>query len=139
MFELDPRLAQSCLVMGRFPLSLLLLNRDANYPWFLLVPRREAATEIYQLETADQRQLLAESAHLSQILMREFTGDKLNVAALGNQVPQLHVHHVVRYRDDVAWPDPVWGAAPFRPYGPGEAEGRSRQVVRHLKLDFAPD
>ncbi len=139
MFELDPRLAQSSLTIGRFPLSLLLLSRDANFPWFLLVPRRAAVTEIYQLETADQRQLLAESAHLSRVLMREFAGDKLNVAALGNQVPQLHVHHVVRYRDDPAWPDPIWGAVPSRPYGPGGAERCVRQVVRHLELDFAPD
>jgi diadenosine tetraphosphate (Ap4A) HIT family hydrolase len=94
------------------------LMRDANYPWFIMVPDREGITEIYQLSEADQLQLLRESSQLSATLVERFHADKLNIAALGNVVPQLHVHHVVRYRDDPAWPAPVWGHAPARPYTP---------------------
>ena len=112
MFRLDPNLERDCLKLGEFPLSLLLLHRDANYPWCILVPQREAITELYQLAERDMSQFTAESRLLSRVMMELFGGDKLNVAALGNQVPQLHVHHIVRFRDDGAWPGPVWGALP---------------------------
>lgn len=118
MTDIHPRLAADCLVLGRFPLSYLLLMQDANYPWFILVPDRENIQEIYQLSEDDQRQLLRESSRLGEALMRGFQGDKLNVAALGNMVPQLHVHHIVRHRTDPAWPAPVWGRVPARPYEP---------------------
>ena len=116
MAGLDPRLQKECLVVGRFPLSHLLLMRDANYPWFILVPDREAVNEIHHLSEADRQQLLHESCSLSEALETAFHPDKLNVAAIGNLVPQLHVHHVVRYRSDVAWPAPVWGRVPPQPY-----------------------
>ena len=116
MAEIHPQLRKDCLLIGRFALSHLLLMRDANYPWFILVPDREGITEIYQLGEADQRQLLWESSHLAQTLAERFSPDKLNIAALGNVVPQLHVHHVVRRCDDAAWPAPVWGTAPARAY-----------------------
>ena len=90
--------------------------QDANYPWFILVPDRENVSEIYQLTAVDQQLLTRESAFLARVLSQKFHADKLNIAALGNIVPQLHIHHVVRYRYDVAWPAPVWGAAPVRPY-----------------------
>src|SRR5262245_27562488 len=96
-FELHPRLAADTIVLGDFPLCRLLLMNDAQYPWFILVPRRAGAREIYQLDERDQQQLLKESAQLSRAVMDAFRGEKLNVAALGNLVPQLHVHHVVRY------------------------------------------
>ena len=89
---------------------------DSNYPWFILVPDRDNIREIYQLEAADRRQLLDESCLLSGFLMDRYKGDKLNVAALGNQVPQLHLHHLVRYQGDPAWPAPVWGKCPAIPY-----------------------
>ncbi len=113
---LHARLQQDCLVVGRFPLCYLLLMRDANYPWFILVPDRDGVTEIFQLAEADQLQLARESARLAEVLAGQFRADKLNIAAIGNLVPQLHVHHVVRYRSDAAWPAPVWGAVPARPY-----------------------
>lgn len=116
MAELHERLQQDCLVVGRFPLCRLLLVRDANYPWFILVPDREGITEIYQLDSADQQQLARESAMLAAVLAEQFQADKLNIAAIGNLVPQLHVHHVVRYRTDAAWPAPVWGTVPVIPY-----------------------
>jgi diadenosine tetraphosphate (Ap4A) HIT family hydrolase len=106
---LHPQLAQDCLLVGHYPLCRLLLMQDGNYPWFILVPDRADITEIHQLSAADQQQLLQESVSLSRALECAFSPDKLNIAALGNIVPQLHVHHVVRYRDDPAWPDPVWG------------------------------
>ncbi len=109
MTEIHPRLAADCVVLGRFALSHLLLMNDRNFPWFILVPDRDDLSEIYQLEPDDRTRLLAESCALSEMLMRHFKGDKLNVAALGNQVPQLHLHHIVRYRTDPAWPGPVWG------------------------------
>ena len=116
MARIHERLQQDCLVVGRFPLCHLLLVRDANYPWFILVPDREGLTEIYQLDTADQQQLTRESAMLASVLAEQFQADKINIAAIGNLVPQLHVHHVVRYRTDAAWPAPVWGAVAAIPY-----------------------
>jgi len=103
-------------MVGRFPLCYLLLVRDANYPWFILVPERADITEIYQLSKNDQAQLLRESSALSAMLAERFLPDKLNIAALGNLVPQLHLHHVVRYRGDPAWPGPVWGKHAAKPY-----------------------
>jgi diadenosine tetraphosphate (Ap4A) HIT family hydrolase len=119
MFELHPRLAQDGLPLGRFPLCRLLLMNESRYPWFILVPERPTVSEIYQLPEADRIQLLRESCALSEVLAELFRADKLNVAAIGNRVPQLHVHHVVRYRNDPAWPAPVWGR--FEPLSYTEA------------------
>ncbi len=116
MADLHPQLEQDCLVIGQFPLCKLLLLKDANYPWLILVPDREGISEIHQLDEADRQQLMRESCHLSAFLEREFQADKINIAALGNMVPQLHIHHIVRYRDDIAWPAPVWGAHPPKAY-----------------------
>lgn len=134
MAELHPRLRQDCLVLGRFALCRLLLMQDANYPWFILVPDREGATEIFRLSEADQRQVLRESSALAAWLVEQFQADKLNIATLGNVVPQLHIHHLVRYRDDATWPAPVWGQAPPKPYT-GEALERLLEKLR----DAPPD
>ncbi|MCK9468291.1 MAG: HIT domain-containing protein [Porticoccaceae bacterium] len=131
MFELHPQLALDCIVLGDFPLCRLLLSRDSNYPWFILVPRRPALSEIYQLSVAERDLLMAESSCLSELLMEVLQGDKLNVAALGNMVPQLHIHHIVRYERDAAWPRPVWGAVPPRPYADAEL-GRLRDTLLPL-------
>jgi len=116
MSNIHPQLFNDCLILGAFPLSHLLLSKDANYPWFILVPKRENISEIYQLSELDQQQLTRESSLLCRMLAEEFEADKMNIAALGNMVPQLHIHHVVRYRDDAAWPAPVWGAVPSKSY-----------------------
>ena len=120
--------------MGRFPLCQLLLLQDAHYPWFVLVPDRDGISEIYQLSDVDQQQLLRESTLLSRALVAAFAPDKLNIAALGNVVPQLHVHHVVRYTDDVAWPAPVWGKVTAKGY---TIEGLAAVVekLRHSLTD----
>ena len=123
-FALHPRLAADTISAGDLPLCRVLLMNDAQYPWFILVPRRDNAREIYLLDEADQLGLWRESALLSRALMQAFAGHKLNVAALGNVVPQLHLHHVVRYPDDPAWPGPVWGRHPPRPYADAERAER---------------
>jgi diadenosine tetraphosphate (Ap4A) HIT family hydrolase len=96
----------------------VLLIKDANYPWALLVPRRRNTVEITDLDGIEQMQLMTEVGHASRTL-KELTGcDKINVAALGNVVAQLHVHVVARSRRDPAWPKPVWNAVPPRDYEP---------------------
>ena len=105
---------------------------DANYPWFILVPERDNITEIYQLSCEDQWQLTQESSYLAQCLAKAFTAEKINVAALGNVVPQLHIHHIVRYRNDPAWPAPVWGKLPAKPYN----DKQIAEVVNRLKQVF---
>lgn len=136
-FQLDPRLANDTLLLGSFPLSLLLLMNDATYPWLILVPRRPGIREIYQLDSADQQQLLVESSRLATVLAAHFRADKLNIAALGNVVPQLHLHHVVRYQGDPAWPAPVWGRTPPAPYRP-EAAAALRAALCPQLADFTP-
>ena len=115
-FELHSRLAADCIRVGRLPLSLLLLLNDARYPWFILVPQRSGIGEIFQLPESDQCQLWRESANLAHNLMQSFHADKINIGALGNLVPQLHVHHIARFTSDPAWPGPVWGHSAPVPY-----------------------
>ena len=110
--------------------------RDANYPWFILMPDREGVSEIYQLSEVDQQQLLKESSCLAEFLMQIFNGDKLNVAAIGNIVPQLHLHHVVRYYSDPAWPSPVWGKLPARAYTDTELENSIIKFKQGKLKDF---
>ena len=108
-FQLDPRLAADTFLVGETPLSQVLLMNDARYPWLILVPRRSDVTEPFQLSEADQAQLWQESMRLGGAMKAHFAADKLNIAALGNQVAQLHVHHIARFHADDAWPGPVWG------------------------------
>lgn len=136
MFEVAPQLLNDSLVLGDFPLSRLLLCRDSNYPWFILVPRREGVREIFELAEADQQQLLWESSYLSRQLNQGFNADKMNVAALGNQVPQLHLHHIVRYENDPAWPGPIWGKVPAKPYTDSELANMSERVNLLLSEQF---
>jgi diadenosine tetraphosphate (Ap4A) HIT family hydrolase len=120
VFALDPRLQQDTLPIGDFPLCRLLLSNDSNYPWFILVPRRDDISEIFQLGVADQQLLWQETTALAQMLKDSFDADKLNVATLGNVVSQLHMHVIVRKREDAAWPAPVWGKHPAKPYSAGQ-------------------
>jgi len=122
MNDIHPQLLKDCVLLGRFPLCHLLLCNDSHYPWFILVPARQDIREMYQLEAIDRQQLLDESCQLSKFLMAQYGGDKLNVAALGNQVPQLHLHHIVRYVSAIAWPAPVWGKHAPKAYRPAAIE-----------------
>jgi diadenosine tetraphosphate (Ap4A) HIT family hydrolase len=132
-WTLHPQLAHDTTMIGDLPLSRLLLANDANYPWLLLVPRRPGVSEIIDLDHADQAQLLDEITRVSRALKDATACDKLNIAAIGNVVPQFHVHVVARRRDDPAWPKPVWGAVPARPYDPGERE----RFVADLRREVA--
>ncbi|MDH1054619.1 HIT family protein [Aquipseudomonas alcaligenes] len=136
MFTLDSRLQQDTLVMGDFPLCRLLLMNDANYPWFILVPRREAVSELFQLDTADQQQLWLETTRLAETLKDAFVADKMNVATLGNVVSQLHMHVIVRRREDQAWPAPVWGRHPARAYEAAEIFAIRERLRLVLTSDF---
>ena len=115
-FELDPRLAADTFLLGETPLSQVLLMNDARYPWLILVPRRSDITEPFELSEADQAQLWQESMRLGEAMKAHFAAHKLNIAALGNQVAQLHVHHIARFHADDAWPGPVWGVGSAVPY-----------------------
>ena len=134
MTNIHSQLAADCIVLGRLPLCHLLLMNDSQFPWFILVPARPDIREIYQLENADRRQLLDESCGLSEFLMEAYEGDKLNVAALGNQVPQLHLHHIVRFATDVAWPSPIWGKQASQAYSPAAIE-EIRTLLSTAALD----
>lgn len=118
MFKLHPTLEKDCIVLGSFTLSRVLLMNDSQYPWLILVPQIENVAEIYQLSEPDQRQLLKESCFLSQQLSKITQADKINIAALGNTVPQLHLHHIARFKHDPCWPKPIWGQGPAIPYAP---------------------
>lgn len=89
---------------------------ESQFPWVILVPRRDQVTEIYRLEEQDREQLQLESHLVSEKMMSHFEGHKLNIGALGNLVPQLHIHHIVRFDHDVCWPNPVWGNFQAKPY-----------------------
>ena len=117
-WQLDPVLANDTHPLAQLGLCEARLMDDANHPWLILVPRAPGAVEWIDLDTAQQAALSADIARASRALQSGFTPDKLNVAALGNQVPQLHVHVIARFRDDIAWPRPVWGSATARPYTP---------------------
>jgi diadenosine tetraphosphate (Ap4A) HIT family hydrolase len=136
VFVLDPRLLQDTLPIGDFPLCRLLLSNDSNYPWFILVPRRANISEVFQLEPVDQLRLWQETTVLAERLKEVFEADKLNVAALGNVVSQLHMHVIVRRRDDVAWPAPVWGKQPAVPYTEDQLVAIREKLKRVLTNDF---
>jgi diadenosine tetraphosphate (Ap4A) HIT family hydrolase len=115
-FQLHPQLQKDCFVLGQFELCQVLLMNDSQFPWFILVPQREKIREIYELTDAEQITLIRESSYLAKKLAEIFNADKLNIAAIGNIVPQLHLHHVVRYENDKAWATPVWGQFAAVPY-----------------------
>lgn len=131
-FILHPQLAADTFVVGDFSLSRLLLMNDAQYPWCILVPRIAGAKELHRLDDADQLQVLRESVALSRAMEAAFKPHKMNLAALGNVVPQLHLHHIARYKGDPAWPAPVWGKHPAVPYESAQAEQRTAMLREAL-------
>lgn len=124
MFTLHPQLAADGFDLGRTGLCRLLLMNDARYPWCLLVPEVEAVREVHHLTVAQQHRLTDESRLVAGAMEYLFKPDKLNIASLGNVVPQLHLHHIARYRDDEAWPAPVWGRGEAQAYAPEQAQQR---------------
>jgi diadenosine tetraphosphate (Ap4A) HIT family hydrolase len=109
-WSLHPQLERDTILLGDMALSRVLIIKDANYPWLLLVPRRPGIVEIIDLNEVEQAQLMVEVSRVGRVLKAVTQCDKLNIAALGNAVPQLHVHLIARRKTDAAWPKPVWGA-----------------------------
>ena len=127
-FTLNERLAADTTRIASLPLCELLLMNDARFPWCILVPRHEGARDIIDLDEAGIQQLNTESVALQRTLRTLFSPDKLNVAAIGNLVPQLHVHHVARFRHDSEWPAPVWGRGTALAYDPAERDRRINRL-----------
>ena len=127
-FQLHPTLARDTLPVASLELSELLLMNDARYPWCILVPRVADITEWHHLPAASQILLMTEIGRVSEVLEVLPGITKLNVGALGNRVPQLHIHVLARHPEDAAWPGPVWGAGSAEPYAPGAADGLIEQL-----------
>jgi diadenosine tetraphosphate (Ap4A) HIT family hydrolase len=133
-WSLHPQLAADTVPVGDLALSRVLLANDANYPWLILAPRRPALVEIIDLEPNEQIQLLGEIDAAARVLKSVTECEKLNIAALGNIVEQLHVHVIARRHSDAAWPKPVWGAAPPSAYIPAVRDGLIGALRRGLKI-----
>ena len=136
-FQLHPQLAKDCFVIKDLELCRLLLMNDKNYPWCILVPMREGKKDLYELTAAEQQLFIKESSRLSAVMMQLFcdqeTGvKKMNVAALGNMVPQLHIHHIVRKEGDACWPKPVWGQVPAAFYSDEESQSLIAKIKAAL-------
>lgn len=136
-FQLHPQLQKDCIELGKFDLCRLLLMNDSQFPWFILVPEVSDIKEIYQLNPAQRGLLIAESSLLAETLQAIYQADKINIAAIGNLVPQLHIHHVARYRHDNAWPAPVWGKFPAVAYKEQNLAATIKQVTEALGLSIA--
>jgi diadenosine tetraphosphate (Ap4A) HIT family hydrolase len=121
-WSLHPQLARDTVEIGDLALSRVLVVNDANWPWLLLVPRRPEVSDIIDLDEVERAQLMTEIARVARALKEVTSCDKLNVAALGNVVPQLHVHVIARRAGDAGWPKPIWGAAAPIPYEPQKLE-----------------
>lgn len=133
-FQLHPRLAADCAVVGDLPVSRLLLMNDRRFPWCILVPRRADPIELHHLTAADRQGVLDEIAAVSTVLLTHSGITKLNIGALGNLVPQLHVHVVGRSPADAAWPAPVWGFGIVEPYEPSALAAQVAQWKAALRL-----
>jgi diadenosine tetraphosphate (Ap4A) HIT family hydrolase len=131
-WSLHPQLARDTVVIGDLALSRVLVANDANWPWLILVPRRQDVCEIIDLDEAEQAALMTEIANTARALKEVTACDKLNVAALGNVVPQLHVHVIARRAGDAGWPKPIWGAAPPISHEPRALERFIAAIRRKL-------
>ena len=135
VWALDPKLAADTVPVGDLALARVLLANDANFPWLILVPRRPGLVELIDLDDAAEVQLLGEVAAAARALKTITECDKLNIAALGNQVAQLHVHVIARRHGDAAWPKPVWGATPPAAYSPLVRDGLIGALRRALLIE----
>ena len=133
-FVLHQQLAQDTHFVTDLPLCRVLLMNESRYPWLILVPRRADIREIIELSADERTQLWAESDQVSRVLMALFHPDKLNLGALGNLVPQLHLHHLARFQTDAAWPAPVWGKFPPLAYSTETAAALVQRVQSALRV-----
>ncbi len=134
MFELHSQLAADTTIVHESSQQLLLLAEDARYPWLILVPKIQGIRELYELPHEALIEFNRVSIELSSEMMGLFKGEKMNVAALGNQVSQLHVHHVVRFTNDFAWPAPIWGLGKAMPYTKNERTTRLNAIRSSLSF-----
>ncbi|MBD3584929.1 HIT domain-containing protein [Salinimonas sp. HHU 13199] len=139
MFELDSRLQADTELIGDMPLCRALLMNDSQFPWVILVPREPGVRELFELDETKQHQFLKESAMVCRALTTLYLPEKLNVAALGNVVAQLHVHHVARFSDDIAWPSPVWGRQPAVPYTADALQRHKHNLQQYLIKERSSD
>ncbi len=138
-FEPDARLVEDSYPLTELPLCQLRLMDDARFPWLLLVPRRTGVSEVFELDAPSQQQLWREATRVGRAVLDALGGDKLNIASLGNVVPQLHVHVIVRRRQDAAWPAPVWGHGQAEAYDLDRlADLRARILAEVEGLDLTP-
>lgn len=137
-FVLDPRLAADTLLLGHFAVSRVLLMNDRQFPWLILVPARQGASELFDLAEVDRQQLMDEISASAAVLAETTQPTKINVAALGNIVRQLHVHIVARFEGDPAWPGPVWGRLPPVPYAADEATRWRERLLSALAKTHTP-
>ena len=128
-FALDKRLGNSSVIVADWPLCTVLLKNDRRFPWLILVPKRADIREMHALEESDRQQVLKEICAASVAMEKVYKPEKMNVAALGNMVPQLHIHVIARFTDDAAWPNPIWGVGQEEPYSAEELE----QTLSKLK------
>lgn len=131
-FELHSDLARDGIEVMDLRLSHLLLMNDAAWPWLVLVPQRPNKKDFHDLDPMDQYRVCDEITLCSQALSRLFSPDKVNVAALGNMTPQLHIHVIARFTDDPAWPGPIWGMQEKQPYDAHPLEERVLALRREL-------
>lgn len=137
-FALDPRLAGDTVPLGDLALCRLLLMNDETYPWLVLVPRRAGLVELIDLPADDRHRLMDEIALVSEALKAVTRPTKLNVAALGNMVRQLHVHVIARFEGDAAWAGPVWGKVPGKPYSESSARDVAERLAAAIGADLKP-
>jgi diadenosine tetraphosphate (Ap4A) HIT family hydrolase len=133
-WSLHSQLQKDTVDIGDLPLSRVLVIKDANFPWLLLVPRRADVSEIIDLGEVEQAQLMTEISRVGRVLKDITKCDKLNVAALGNMVPQLHIHIIARRSSDAAWPRPVWGVMPPLAQDPEELQNFISALRRQIWL-----
>ena len=135
MFELDERLNSDTVVVTDLPLCRVLLMNDSQFPWLILVPRINGLAELHELDDENMQQFVTESRVASKVLQKCFTPHKLNIAALGNVVRQLHIHHVARFEADIAWPAPIWGRQPAVPYSQTALNQRLKQLQSAFSME----
>lgn len=134
MFKLDDRLENDTIELGNIEFIKVLMSKDSNYPWLILVPEIADATELFDLDAQQQQLLMQTITKISKDMQVEFSADKINVGALGNVVKQLHIHIVARFETDIAWPGPIWGQHPAKPYTQEQLETQINKMKEMLGL-----
>lgn len=134
MFKLDDRLENDTIELGNIEFIKVLMSKDSNYPWLILVPEIANATELFDLDAQQQQLLMQTITKISKDMQVKFSADKINVGALGNVVKQLHIHIVARFETDIAWPGPIWGQHPAKPYTQEQLETQINKMKEMLGL-----